>query len=646
MGKNPLSILQEYWGYSAFRPLQQEIIESVLQGKDVLALMPTGGGKSICFQVPALVKDGLCLVVTPLISLMRDQVSQLKNRNISAAALHTGMSRREIDLVLENAAQGQYKFLYISPERLQTELMQVRAQRMPINLLAVDEAHCISQWGFDFRPAYRKIAEFRELIGKDVPCLALTATATPQVAQDITEQLAFRPGHTHFQQSFARPNLSYNLRETENKFEKLREILERVPGTAVVYVRSRKRAQELTRYLNSLGLSAAFYHAGLSPQDRSLRQDAWLKNHCRIMVATNAFGMGIDKPDVRLVLHFDMPDSLEAYYQEAGRAGRDGKKSFAVVLLSPPDAERMQAQFVVQYPPPEEIRRVYQALANYYKIAVGSNLDISYDFDFDGFCSTYDLPKASTFHALKRLEEEGHILLTESFYQPSRVHLLIAHQDLYAFQIANAPLEPLIKSLLRLYGGEIFSGFSRISEVEIGKLMKASAAEVRHKLEMLHKREVLEYDAQSNLPQLTFLSQRYEASKLPLQISALRERKEAAENRLRASLDYLGNTSDCRTRQLLAYFGETDYQNCGVCDVCVLARQQETGMEELMERFRREIPEKLKGTSLEMQELMKALQVNHAQQPAFSRCLRMLLDEEQIYYTPSGRIAGKEKKKT
>ena len=411
------AILKQYWGYDHFRPLQEEIIDSILANNDTLALLPTGGGKSICFQVPALLREGICIVVSPLIALMKDQVEQLNRRHISAAAIYSGMSAREIDFCLDNCIYGNYKFLYVSPERLRTDLFLARSERMNISLLAVDEAHCISQWGYDFRPAYLEIAQFRATI-PDINIVALTATATPPVQQDIQDRLSFKEGRV-YQQSFARPNLSYSALYEEDKEKRLLKILSNVPGTAVVYARSRKRTEFIARQLRSRNIQADHYHAGLDTDSRAARQDAWVQNKTRVIVATNAFGMGIDKPDVRVVVHLDLPDSLEAYYQEAGRAGRDGKKAYAVILYNQNDTDRLIEGVERSFPPLAVLRSVYQNVANYLRIAVGSSMLASYDFDLDDFAQTYRMKSSEVYYAIKRLGETGFLQLNESFYSPS-----------------------------------------------------------------------------------------------------------------------------------------------------------------------------------------------------------------------------------
>lgn len=567
--QNPkaIDVLQKYWGYEAFRSMQEDIINSIISGNDTLALLPTGGGKSICFQVPALMSEGLCLVISPLIALMKDQVEQLKRRKIPAAAVYSGMTYREIDILLDNAAHGAYKFLYVSPERLKTELFLERAKKMNLNLLAIDEAHCISQWGYDFRPPYLEIANFRELF-PGLPCIALTATATEDVKIDIQEKLNFKNGKL-FQKSFARDNLSYSVRKVENKEAKLFEILRKIAGTSVVYARNRRRTKEIAELLKKNGFSADFYHAGLSQADRNAKQDAWLKDKTRIIVATNAFGMGIDKPDVRTVIHWELPDNLESYYQEAGRAGRDEKPAFAVALYHPQDFKEMEEKHELAHPEFDFLKKLYQSLANYFKIAIGSGEMQSYNFEIQDFCQHYNYEVFPVFHALKVLEEEGFIQLNEQFYRPSGLHINLDFKDLYAYEIANAKFEKLIKTVLRIYGGDIYQQVIFINELQIAKMAEMSPQEVVKQLNYLDKEGVMDYSPKSDSPQLTFLEARHDANKLPLNKKRLEERKKSKYEKLMAVKNYVENDLVCRTLKLLQYFGEYKEEKCGVCDVCI-----------------------------------------------------------------------------
>ena len=495
-------ILKQFWGYDNFRPLQTDIIQSVIDGRDTLALMPTGGGKSLCFQVPALMSDGICIVVSPLIALMQDQVLQLKKRGISAIGIFSGMHKNQIDIALDNCIYGDIKFLYVSPERLQTKIFIERAKQMKINLLAIDEAHCISQWGYDFRPPYMKIAEFRKLIAP-VPMIALTATATEEVKTDIVERLEMNNPQT-FQQSFARANLSYSAFKEDDKERRLMKILQNVQGSAVVYVRNRRRTQEISDLLNKYNVQATFYHAGLNATERTKRQESWIRNQVRVIVATNAFGMGIDKPDVRTVVHLDLPDTLEAYYQEAGRAGRDGEKAYGVALFNQSDIDGLEKNVQQSYPPIELIRRVYQCLGNLFQLAVGAGEFASYDFDLVEFQRRFDLPPTDTYFALKILEIQGFLQLSEGFKNTSKVMLIVDNRQLYDFQLRNPKYDSFIKLLLRMYGGELFGTFLNISEANIAKAYSIPVKEIEAWLLILEKFDILIYDKQKDKPQLTF----------------------------------------------------------------------------------------------------------------------------------------------
>ncbi len=545
-----------------------------MAGGDTLALLPTGGGKSLCYQIPGLAKEGICLVVSPLIALMKDQVDNLKAKGIKASAIYSGMSYREIDTSLDNCIYGDFKFLYVSPERLKQELFIERFRQMNVNLIAVDEAHCISQWGYDFRPPYLEIAAIRAFHPK-VNVLALTASATPQVCADIVEKLEMK-SHREFRQSFSRKNLSYSVRPVENKLEKGIEILNRIPGTAIWYVRNRQATQQIAKALTQLGISASAYHAGLSNSDRSDRQEAWKSNHVRVMVSTNAFGMGIDKPDVRVVIHSDLPENVENYYQEAGRAGRDGKKAFAVLLANEQDFGQLLSRSEMVYPPLDFLKRVYQCLANYYQLAVGSNMLSSFDFDLSDFCNTYELAVLETFYALKVLAEEGFVEVNESFFAPSRVHFRVDPSKLYEVQIAYAKLDPVIKMLLRTYGGNLFSEYIKIQEGKLAKSLNVKEAELIKALADLQKLEVMDYDQRKDKPQLTFLTHRYDAGKLPFNHSRIAARKELTLEKAKRMVEYTRQTRICRTQYIQEYFGEKTDSVCGICDVCIEVKKKQT----------------------------------------------------------------------
>lgn len=568
---SPRDILKQYWGYDAFRPMQEDIIQSVLDGTDTLALLPTGGGKSICFQVPAMVQEGMCVVVSPLIALMKDQVAQLQRRQISAIALYSGMAYQDIDRLLDNCVYGGVKFLYLSPERLKTDILQARLPRMPINLLAIDEAHCISQWGYDFRPPYLEIAEIRSFFPK-IPVMALTATATPEVVIDIQEKLAFRPGARCFQQSFARSNLAYVVRPAEGKESQLIDILQKAPGSAVVYVRNRRRTKEIATELQRRGISAGYYHAGLDLDERSARQEAWINNQIRVIVSTNAFGMGIDKPDVRLVVHLDLPDSLEAYFQEAGRAGRDGKKSYAVLLYHSSDARRLEQSFEQSYPDMDEIRRVYRALGSHFQLATGAGEGEGFDFDISGFCQKYQLEAASTYHCLKALEQAGWLALTEAVYHPATVQIIVDKDTLYDYQLRHPELDRILKVILRTYQGAFTYPVS-VKEKQLASFLKMPIAGLKKALETLHRAGIIQYQPVKDQPQLIFLKERVEAANLSIDQQLYRFRRQRHEERMKAAIAY-AEVQACRSRQLLRYFGEKNAPDCGICDYCLDRKRQ------------------------------------------------------------------------
>jgi ATP-dependent DNA helicase RecQ len=633
----PLTILQRYWKHSRFRPLQEDIINSVLEGRDTFALLPTGGGKSICFQVPGLLLEGVCVVVTPLIALMKDQVGQLKARGIQALAIYSGMSRQEIDVYLDNCVHGQVKFLYVSPERLRTELFQARVVRMKVSLVAVDEAHCISQWGYDFRPAYLNIAALRQLL-PGVPVLALTATATPVVKNDVIEKLEF-VNAAIYQRSFARTDLSLVVRKTDVKERKLLEILHKVKGAAIVYVRSRKLAQDMAAALTRRQIKATHYHAGLSLEERTQRQEDWLSNRTRVMVSTNAFGMGIDKSDVRVVVHLDLPENLESYYQEAGRAGRDGARAYAAVLYNDADIVSLQTKVEQAHPSVEYLQRVYQALANYYQLAVGSAEGASYDFDLHDFTDRFQLQAVDVYNALRKLEEEGLLQFSESFFSPAHLHFTVDQVKLYEFQIANAKFDPLIKMLMRLYGGELFSGYVRISEPYIAKAMIASAQEVTAALKHLQQLGVLHYEGQKDKPQVTFVIPRQDASRLPVDHRRLEARKQQHLGQMKAMVDFVTTSHRCRMQLIQEYFGEDTDQQCGLCDVCVEARKQEGRAD--FENLRREIITVLNMQPLSVEELEDRIAPDDRE--LFVDVVRDMVDEGALEYDAVWKLLPKQK---
>jgi ATP-dependent DNA helicase RecQ len=563
----PLNILSKYWNFNTFRPRQEEIIQSLLDGKDTLALLPTGGGKSLCFQIPALMLDGLCLVITPLIALMKDQVEALKQKNIPAAAVYSGMSRFQIEVTLDNAIAGSLKFLYISPERLATDVFRYRLQRMKICLLAVDEAHCISQWGYDFRPPYLLISEVRSII-PEVPVIALTATATPTVVEDIQKKLLFKK-HNVIKVSFLRENLAYMVFKEENKLGRLLRIVSKVKGSGIVYVRSRKRAGEIAQFLVRNGHSADYYHAGLEPQVREKKQEAWMQNASKIMVATNAFGMGIDKPDVRFVIHMSLNDSPESYFQEAGRAGRDQKQAWAVQLYEQSDLIDLQQNFELSYPEIGVIRSVYQALGNYLQLPVGSGKDASYDFDIAEFSKQYNMRPITVFSSLKFMEREGYIIYNEDIDTQSRIHIAVDKGTLYRFQVENKLYDPFIKMLLRTYGGGLFSEFMLFSEDEMARKLNLNGEKIFQFLKYMQSIALIHYDPRKTTPQIIFTLERLNPDDLSFSKATLHDLKKRAEERLEAMIGYVSSSLVCRSQTLLSYFGEENSKRCGKCDSCI-----------------------------------------------------------------------------
>lgn len=560
------NILVKYWGYSSFRPAQEDIILSVMDGKDTLALLPTGGGKSICYQVPGLAMDGLCLVVSPLIALMKDQVENLKDRGIKAAAIHSGMHPREIDIAINNSVFGDLKFLYVSPERLASAVFRQNLEKMNICLLAVDEAHCISQWGYDFRPPYLNIAEIRPYL-KKAPVLALTATATPEVIDDIQEKLEFREKHI-LQKSFERKNLSYVVFKEEDKGARLLKIAGNVKGSGIVYCRNRRKCREVSEFLNKNGVKSSFYHAGLEQRTREIRQEEWMKDKKPVIVATNAFGMGIDKPGVRFVVHFDLTDSLEAYFQEAGRAGRDGKRAYAVQLFEEADIRNAKQNLAVSFPEPEVIRSIYTAIGNYYQIPIGSGKDQQFDFDLQDFSTRYRMNTTMVYSALKILEKEGYILLGSELESPSRIMFTIDHNQLYTFQVENPTYDPFIKLLMRSYGG-IFTEFVRINEKELAKRASTTDEKIKIVLNNMQKMGLITYVPATSTPQLLMINNRIDTKSISLSDKNYGNRKKAALKRMQSVLDYIQSNNHCRSQILLKYFGETEVQRCGLCDVCL-----------------------------------------------------------------------------
>ena len=559
-------ILKQYWGYDSFRGIQEEIIKSIGEGRDTLGLMPTGGGKSITFQVPALAKDGLCIVITPLIALMKDQVQNLRQRGIKAVAIYSGMTRQEILIALENCIFGNYKFLYISPERLDTDIFKQKLRAMKVNMITVDESHCISQWGYDFRPAYLKIADIRELL-PGVPLLALTATATPDVVQDIQSRLKFREKNV-FRMSFERKNLAYIVRKTDNKTAELLHILRRMPGSAIIYVRSRRRTKETTELLTHEGITADFYHAGLDNAVKDIRQKRWQDGECRVMVATNAFGMGIDKPDVRLVIHLDLPDSPEAYFQEAGRAGRDGEKAYAVILYSKSDKVTLHKRIPDTFPDKDYIKKVYEHLQYYYQMAMGDGLGCTKEFNLEEFCRKFKHFPVPADSALKILTQAGYIEYTDEQDNASRIIFTIRRDELYKLREMGNETEALVQTILRSYTG-LFTDYAYISETALSLRTGLTRQQIYNVLMSLSKRRIIDYIPRKKTPYIIYTRERVELNHLHISPAVYEERKERYEARIRAMVDYVTSETACRSRMLLRYFGEKNENNCGQCDVCL-----------------------------------------------------------------------------
>ena len=594
--------LKKYWGYDSYRPLQQTIIESVLNNQDTLALLPTGGGKSLCFQIPGLVIGGTCLVISPLIALMNDQVQNLKSKGISAIAITSAMNHKEIDIALNNAAYGHVQFLYVSPERIEQETFREKLSYLPIGLIAVDEAHCISQWGYDFRPSYLNIAELREYF-PSINMIAVTASAIKEVVEDIQLKLKFKNQQV-FRQSFERKNIRYVVQFEENKYDRLLKIIHNVGGSGIVYVRNRKKTEEISHWLVQNQITSSFYHAGINSADRAQKQQLWINNTSQVMVATNAFGMGIDKPDVRFVVHLDLPESLEAYFQEAGRAGRDGKPAYSVILCHQNDLNLLQEIFEKNTPSIEEIKQSYQAIFNYYQIPVESGEGLSVNFDIDEVTRNYNLKPITLFNAIKCLEKEGYFSFLDSGYEPSKVMVIMRKDDLYNFQIKFSKYEPLIKALLRSYGG-LYEQYVYVKEKDLAFRAKISEHECRIQLDNLNKQGVIAFIPQSSLPKLVFLQNRINLKFEQIKLVNYPVLKEKALNRIKSVKKYITEKHSCRSRLLLSYFNETDFEDCHFCDVCVEKYKRNLNTDEgLIENIKIE----LTYQALTLQELISKFQ--------------------------------------
>lgn len=628
----PHKILKEYWGFDNFRPLQEDIITTVLGGKDTLALMPTGGGKSLCYQVPAMAMDGLCLVISPLIALMKDQVENLRRKNITAFAIYSGMSRKEVINIFKVATESNCKFLYVSPERLETNLFKEYLPGLNVNLIAVDEAHCISQWGYDFRPPYLRIAALREEL-PGVPILALTASATPDVQNDICDKLKFC-NHQIFQQSFERANLSYSTFKVDSKINKVIEVLRKVNGSGIIYCKSRRRTKEISELLQLQNISSDYYHAGLVQEERNRKQENWINNKTRVIVCTNAFGMGIDKPDVRTVVHADVPDCLENYYQEAGRAGRDGKISYAVLLFDERDMHELEGMAALRFPSLEDIRNIYQAVANYLQIPTGAGEGQYYDFDISDFLKKFKQVSHTTLYSLKALEQDGWMAFNEQVFLPSSIMFSVNKDSLYEFEKTNPQLEPCIKTLLRAYEG-IFDQPTSISEKVIAGLMKKDAEEVKKDLLLLNQAGIIAYQPQKDTPQLYLLRNRIKAEDIRIDMVAYNKRKEQFQRRMKQMVTYVKEEAECRSRIIGSYFGDAAIRACGICDNCLKQKAAALTKEEF-EALHHRIINIVKYESLHTKDLL--LKLNGIKKEKAWKVIEFLQAENKIEMDKNGWV--------
>ncbi len=624
-------ILKKYWGYSDFRPLQEEIIISVAQeGKDTLGLLPTGGGKSIIFQVPALAKAGMCLVVSPLIALMKDQVENLKKRNIPAVAIFSGMTKNEIFLTIEKAVKGEVKFLYLSPERLSTKMFLTNLPDMNISLLAIDEAHCISQWGYDFRPSYLRIAEIRPLIPK-VPILALTATATPKVVEDIQEKLLFKAKNV-FRKSFERKNLIYIVRKTSDKYGQLLKLISAIDGTGIVYVRSRKLTERIADFLRSHGISADYYHAGLEPKAKDRKQFEWKHDQTRVIVSTNAFGMGIDKPDVRFVIHIDLPDSLEAYFQEAGRGGRDLKDAYAFLLYNDEDIDKLTDSVDKNFPPKTTIFSIYEAMCNYLKIPVGGGKNQSFEFVLSNFAKNFNFKPLDVYNSLKFMQKEGIIEYTDDFFAKSKLHIIADKEELYKFQVEKPKFDSFVKFLLRTYSG-LYSDYVTIDEYRLARTANVEPKIIFSYLQSLHKLRIVDYIPQKTTPYITFTQERLHPKTFRLSEENYNFLKNNYKNRIKSVIEYVQREDKCRSRILLEYFGEINAQDCGRCDIC---HRNYKGKEKNIKIAEKLIIETINEKSISANELIRELNI---EKQIVQEAISNLLDNEIIYLTSDRKLA-------
>ncbi len=630
-------ILKEVWGYDNFRPLQEEIILSAAEDKkDVLGLLPTGGGKSIIFQVPGIAHEGMCLVITPLIALMKDQVENLNARKIKAVAIHSGMTHHEIDVVLNNCVYNAYKFLYLSPERLSTDIFLQRVVKMNINFIAVDEAHCISQWGYDFRPSYLKIAEIRQLL-PNVPVMALTATATKKVAADIQNKLKFQ-SHNLFSKSFERKNLVYLVRYTDDKLRYLLKIVRSIKGTGIVYVRNRKKTKEIALFLQQNKIRADYYHAGLENKLKDVKQENWKNGKLKLIVSTNAFGMGIDKSDVRFVVHIDLPNSLEEYYQEAGRAGRDEKAAFAILLYNKTDKANLQRRISSSFPEKDFIRKVYQALGNYYQIPIGAGKGRILDFKISDFVSKFKLPVIQTYSALKILENDGYLELAEEFFSRSKIMFIASQNDLYKFQVANKKFDTFIRLVLRNYTG-LFSTYTNIDEEFLAKKANSKVEIVLNYLIKLDQAKIIKYIPQRKLPFITYTEERLDDDNLRISKENYEDRKNNYTERINSVIEYASSETKCRSKILLSYFNQQEANECGQCDICRKERELNLSKEDF-DKIADEIKQKLTGTVLKLAAIVDSSTYNEYKT---MKVIRWLLDNNKLAYNNSNELYWSEK---
>lgn len=626
--------LARYWGFTSFRPMQEEIIESVVSGKDAVGLLPTGGGKSITYQIPPVATGGLCLVITPLIALMKDQVARLKTLNIKAMAIHSGMAREEVEIALDNVLYGDYRLLYVSPERLQTPMFRARLPRFNFTMVAIDEAHCISQWGYDFRPSYLHIAEIRDLMTEEVPFLALTATATPRVVDDIISRLRMKSPRV-LRTSFRRPNISYFVREVEDKSSYVLKSLRKEPGSGIIYVNSRKRSKEVAELLVANNIKADFYHAGLPQEMRDRKQNAWTTGESRVIVATNAFGMGIDKADVRFVIHWDCPDSIEAYYQESGRAGRDGKPSFSILLWSQDEKRKLADSVRIKFPPVEKIKDVYDAIGNFYQLPVGSGKNSVHDFDLWKFVTAFRFSVTETYNSLNFLQKEGYLEFTDEINNPSRVHFIVSRDDLYKFQVANEEFDRFIKLLLRTYSG-MFSEFVPVNEESMAARSGLTRDAIYQYLKRLSSQGIIHFIPGKKSPLVIFTEERLDRSHLHISPELYLKVKENYIERVEKITEYADNKTRCRPASLTAYFGEENGR-CGLCDTCQERNELELSKYEfdlIVEKIKVLVDESpIRPEELEAQmdlPLEKSVRV-----------IRWLLDHEKLVYDSEHRLAWK-----